>query len=157
MINNQLAIVLSSAVLIVLSSCASQAVIEVQATEASKPMYANERPLAYLLMHPEVPQLERLLSHVKLQEALASLPEDSAEYVTWLMQQQQRLSKTEQKMQALNQLNSQQQQIIQRLQAEISEKTAQLQALSDIEQKLNEQQPDAEPPEAKAIEGGNDD
>ncbi|MFY0665577.1 MAG: hypothetical protein JXQ97_13210 [Natronospirillum sp.] len=97
---------------------------------------------ALLRSHPSMPQLVRLHSQLQLLDLISTLPDDLASYFRWLAQQQQRLLETELTVQTLSRLNSQQQHEIQRLRTEIAEKSAQLQALTDIEARLNEQQPD---------------
>lgn len=95
-----------------------------------------------LRSHPSTPQLVRLHSQLQLLDLISTLPDDLANYFRWLAQQQQRLLETELTVQTLSRLNSQQQHEIQRLRTEVAEKSAQLQALTDIEARLNEQQPD---------------
>ncbi|WLD57577.1 hypothetical protein NFC81_12770 [Salinispirillum sp. LH 10-3-1] len=97
---------------------------------------------ALLSSHPSTPHLLRLHSQLQLLELIPELPTALAEYFKWLTDHQQRLLETELTVQGLSRLNSQQQQDIQRLQAEIAEKTAQIQALTEIEARLSENQPD---------------
>lgn len=111
---------------------------------------------ALLRHHAGAPHLVRLHSQAQLLDVIPALPDGLARYFQWLVSQQQQLLETELTVQTLSRLNTQQQQDINRLRAENAEKSAQIQALSDIEAQLNAYQPATTEPPAETQEATDD-
>ncbi|WP_409522693.1 hypothetical protein [Nitrincola sp. MINF-07-Sa-05] len=92
---------------------------------------------ALLQSHPDSPHQIRQQNQWVLMEMASTLPPELAEYFRWLLRHQQQLLETEQAVHTLTRMNTQHQQTISQLEKEISEKKTQIEALTEIESKLN--------------------
>jgi len=92
---------------------------------------------ALLHSHPDSPYQIRQQNQWVLMEMASTLPPDLADYFRWLLIHQQQLLETEQAVHTLTRLNTQHQQTIGQLEKEIAEKKTQIEALTEIESRLN--------------------
>ncbi|WP_151703407.1 hypothetical protein [Nitrincola alkalilacustris] len=92
---------------------------------------------ALLHSHPDSPYQIRQQNQWVLMEMASTLPPDLADYFRWLLRHQQQLLETEQAVHTLTRLNTQHQQSISQLEKEIAEKKTQIEALTEIESRLN--------------------
>lgn len=92
---------------------------------------------ALIRSHPENPNIVRLRGQGDLLALMDRLPDNMVDFVHWVAHQNQYLLEAEMTITQLNRLSSQQQQSLDDLSAKLAEKSAQLDALTEIEQRLN--------------------
>lgn len=92
---------------------------------------------ALIRSHPDNPNSVRLRGQGDLLSLMDSLPASMVDFAHWVAHQNQYLLEAEMTITQLNRLSSQQQQSLENLREQLAEKSAQLEALTEIEHRLN--------------------
>ncbi|MCH8530016.1 MAG: hypothetical protein LAT65_04115 [Saccharospirillum sp.] len=92
---------------------------------------------ALIRSHPDNPNIVRLRGQGDLLSLMDRLPANMVDFVHWIAHQNQYLLEAEMTITQLNRLSAQQQQSLDDLTEKLAEKSAQLDALTEIEQRLN--------------------